>query len=291
MRKPTSPPKRIAVAYHSELAGADQEAFQVAAELERLGTPPLLCASNFNEELRLQVQDGQFDALVVLGGDGTLLRTGRLCAPSGTPILGINLGRFGFLIEVQRNNWQSVLTRLLEGDFWLEDRMMLHAELWRDKKQVGAWDVLNEVVICRGQYVRPIQISASVDGALLSTFIADGLIAATATGSTAYAMAAGGPIMPPELRNILVMPVAPHLSMDRGILLPEGAFIKMTVHTDHEAVLSVDGSLPIAMFQEDSVMTGAGEHTVSFIRFQDPGYFYRNLTRYMERNPVAGKIA
>jgi NAD+ kinase len=150
--------------------------------------------------------------------------------------------------------------------------------------------VLNEVVICRGQYVRPIQISASVDGSPLATYIADGLIASTATGSTAYAMAAGGPIMPPELRSILIMPVAPHLSMDRGILLPEGAFINMTVHTDHEAVLSLDGSLPIAMLPEDVVKTAAGEHTVSFIRFQDPGYFYRNLTRYMERNPVAGKI-
>lgn len=288
MRYPLSPPERIAVAYHKELPAAVHEAGEVSAELKRLGKPPRCCAPLTDEALNHLVQVNAFDILIVLGGDGTMLRAGRMCAKPSLPILGINMGRFGFLIEVQRNNWRSVLPNLLAGSFWLEDRMMLYTEHWRDGVLLNTWEVLNDVVICRGQYVRPIQITAYVDDHFLASYVADGLIASTATGSTAYAMAAGGPIMPPELRNILLMPVAPHLSIDRGILLAEGSKITMTVQTDHEAVLSLDGSSPVAMLPNDRVSAGAGEHTISFVRFEDPGYFYRNLTRYMERNPVAG---
>jgi len=291
MRTPTYLPKNIAIAYHQELPAAAQEAKNVAAELERLGMATPFCASLEEDELYRRVQERQFDILVALGGDGSMLRAGRMCAPLGLPILGINMGRFGFLIEVQQKNWRSVLPSLLGGNFWMEDRMMLHTEHWRDGDLMASWEVLNDVVICRGQYVRPIQISAYVDDHFLAAYVADGLIASTATGSTAYAMAAGGPIMPPELRNILLMPVAPHLSIDRGILLAEGSQITMTVQTTHEAVLSVDGSSPIAMLPGDRVSAAAGDHTVSFVRFEDPGYFYRNLTRYMERNPVAGNIS
>lgn len=220
-----------------------------------------------------------------------MLRAGRLCAPHQIPILGINMGRFGFLIEVQQKNWRSFLPGLLEGRYWMEDRMMLHTERWRDGQMLDSWEVLNEVVICRGQYVRPVQISAYADDHLIAAYVADGLIASTATGSTAYAMAAGGPIMPPELRNILIIPVAPHLTLDRGILLEAGTRVTMTVQTTHEAVLSVDGSHPYAMLPDDRVYAAAGKHNVSFVRFEDPGYFYRNLTRYMERNPITENIS
>jgi NAD+ kinase len=291
MRNPTYLPKNIAIAYHSELPATQEEAGNVVAELERLGLATPFCAAFNDEALVNGIQSHNFDLLIMLGGDGSMLRAGRLCAPRRIPILGINMGRFGFLIEVQQKNWRSVLPGLLEGRFWMEDRMMLHTEHWRDGQLLESWEVLNDVVICRGQYVRPIQISAYADDHFLASYVADGLIAATATGSTAYAMAAGGPIMPPELRNILLMPVAPHLSVDRGILLADGAHISMTVQTTHEAVLSVDGSYPIAMLPDDRVHAAAGEHNVSFIRFEDPGYFYRNLTRYMERNPIAGNMS
>jgi NAD+ kinase len=123
--------------------------------------------------------------------------------------------------------------------------MMLHASHIREGKILDSWAVVNEVVVCRGQFVRPIQVKAEVDGYMLHSFVADGLIASTPTGSTAYALAAGGPILPPELRNILIIPVAPHLSIDRAIILSEGASVTMTVHTVHEAVMSVDGREPV----------------------------------------------
>jgi NAD+ kinase len=127
-----------------------------------------------------------------------------------------------------------------------------------------------------------------VDDRHLTTYFADGLIIATPTGSTAYALAAGGPILPPDLRNILLVAVAPHLSIDRAIVLAEGSSVNVTVETDHQAVLSVDGQAPIHLTNGDQVHVRASDHTCNFIRFQDPGYFYRNLTPHMSNNPVTG---
>jgi NAD+ kinase len=143
------------------------------------------------------------------------------------------------------------------------------------------------VVVARGQYLRPIHIRASVDGQYLTTYVADGLIAATATGSTAYALAAGGPILPPEVRNILLVPIAPHLSVDRGVVLSEGAAVSITVLSEN-AILSVDGQSPIVLVEDDRVDVRAGENTVQFIRFGDPGYFYRNLTAHLNQNIIIG---
>ncbi len=241
-----------------------------------------------DENLRRRVKQGEFDLFITLGGDGTMLRTGHLCGPLGIPILGINLGRFGFLMEIRQNQWQAALVQLIAGQFWLEKRMMLRAEHWRTGEQLGTWHVLNEIVVSRGHIVRPVQLDAHVDGRHLTTYVADGLIASTATGSTAYALAAGGPILPPEMRNILIVAVAPHLSVDRAVVLPEGATVGITVHTDHQAVLSPDGQVPIGLADGDRVEVTASEHTVKFIRFQDPGYFYRNLTQHMNQNPSTG---
>ncbi len=166
--------------------------------------------------------------------------------------------------------------------------MMLNAEQWRDGERLGTWEVLNEVVIGRGQFVRPVHLTAQVDGRYLTTYVADALIASTPTGSTAYALAAGGPILPPELRNILLVAVAPHLSLDRAIVLAEGSSVSITVQNSHQAVISVDGQVPIEMADGDRVTAHASEHTVQFVRFQDPGYFYRNLTVHMNQNPSTG---
>jgi len=281
-------PERIAVVYHPNLPDAVIEAKSVTAFLRSRGVPQLVCDSLYNPDLLRQVEEGRFDLLVALGGDGTMLRAGRICAPSGLPILGINAGHFGFLTELNRCCWQESLPMLLQGRYRLEHRMMLHAEHWRGDQSLGHWDVLNEVVVCRGQTVRPVKLRALVDGYTLATFVADGLIASTPTGSTAYALAVGGPIMPPELRNVLIIPVAPHLSMDRAIILPEGVQIEIEVQagTEQDAVMSVDGQSPIVVLPGDRVRGYAGDHTVSFVRFQDPSYFYRNLTRYMEQNPT-----
>jgi NAD+ kinase len=239
-------------------------------------------------EIQESVHSNRVDLLIALGGDGTMLRAGHLCAPHQVPILGINLGKFGFLTELKKDQWENAFSRLWDQDFWLENRMMLRAEHYRGDECLGSWIVLNEVVISRGQIVRPVNLDARVDGRFLTTYVADGLIAATATGSTAYALAVGGPILPPELRNILLVPVAPHLSIDRAIVLAEGSSVSITVHTEHQAVISIDGHHPVDLESGDTVNARVSSHTVQFVRIQDPGYFYRNLTPHMNRNPSIG---
>ncbi len=288
MRPSTYHPTNIGVYTLPGNPEAVDVAHKMMGFLEQKGVGSFICTSRTDECLRRQLDERTVDLMIALGGDGTMLRAGRMCAPYGIPVLGINLGHFGFLTEIERDEWQVLLPRLLEGRFRLENRMMLRATHKRRGLSLSEWEVLNEVVVCRGQFVRPIRVRASVDGYEVAGYVADGLIAATATGSTGYALAAGGPIMPPELRNILIIPVAPHLSVDRGIILPEGARVTINAFTNHEAVLSADGQSTETVLDGDEIEVEASDHTASFIRFQDPSYFYRNLTQHMEQNPVAG---
>lgn len=281
--------KSIAIIAHPNVDKAAVEAQKIADYLNKLGVKT--AAGLLNEEnLRTRVQANEFDLVITLGGDGTVLRAGHLCGPFNVPILAINHGRFGFLIEIASNAWAPYLKKLFSGNYWLEKRMMLHTKIIRDQECLGEWDVLNEMVIGRSRSVRPVHLTTSLDGHLLTTYVADALIVATPTGSTAYALAAGGPVLPPELRNILLIPVAPHLSMDRAIVLAEGSKVTIELHTDHEAVLSVDGQEPMDLKDGDRVEVFASQHTVQFVRFQDAGYFYRNIISLMDQNPIAGAI-
>jgi NAD+ kinase len=284
MSEQTKPIKRIAIVGHQKLPDMEKEAQEIAAFLNEKGIETQH-GFLYDEAIYKRVKQGEFDLLIALGGDGTMLRAGHLGGPSDVPVLGINLGRFGFLLEIARDQWRDFLTRMLAGEYWLEKRMMLTAEQWRGDALLGKWDVLNEVVVSRGQIIRPVHITAIVDGRYLTTYVADALIASTPTGSTAYALAAGGPILPPELRNILLVPVAPHLSLDRAIVLAEGSSVTITIEVEHQAVFSIDGQVPIGLTEDDRVHVYASPHVVKFIRFQDPGYFYRNLTPHMSQNP------
>jgi NAD+ kinase len=275
-------PDRIAVAYKP---GADAEAQQVSVFLKDHGVTSVFACSIMEEKLHQRIESGQVDALIVLGGDGSMLNASHLCAKAGVPILGINTGSFGFLMELKKNGWQKYVSRLLNGDYRREERMLLSAQLWHSDTLKQSWEVVNEVVVCRGQQVKPIRLHASVNGYPMASYVADGLIVSTPTGSTAYALAAGGAIMPPELRNMLIVPVAPHLSLDRAIILSEGSSVTITANTIHQAVLSADGQEAVNLEKDDFVKVEASQRNVTFIRFHDPGYFYRNLNRYIEQNP------
>jgi len=279
-------PQRLVVTAYPKMPEAFAEAEAITAFLKEKGLE-VPRGSLYDEDLRKRVKNGDFDMLIAVGGDGTMLRAGHLCAPCDVPILGVNLGRLGFLIQVQRDEWRDMLLRLFEGEAWIESRMMLRAEHLRAGEVLGTWYALNEAVVGRGQYLSPVRLAVSADGHFLTTFIADGLIAATPTGSTAYALAAGGPILPPELRNILIVPIAPHLSVDRAVVLAEGSSVSIAVKSDN-TVLSVDGAIPNGLAEDDRVEVRAAEYTAKFVRFGDPGYFYRNLTAHMDQNPAIG---
>jgi NAD+ kinase len=279
-------PQRPVVTAYPKMPAAFAEAEAIATYLSERGLEAP-SGSLYEEGLRKRVKNGDFDLLVALGGDGTMLRAGHLCAPCGVPILGINLGKLGFLIQVQQDEWRDMFERLFNGEAWIENRMMLRAEHLRAGEVLGTWQALNEAVVGRGQYLRPVELAASADGHLLTTYIADGLVVATPTGSTAYALAAGGPILPPELRNMLIVPIAPHLSVDRAVVLAEGSSISINVKSEN-AVLSVDGAIPTGLAEDDRVDVRAAEYTAQFVRFGDAGYFYRNLTAHMNQNPAIG---
>lgn len=280
------PPSQIVILGHPKLADSIRDAAEIADFLAGKGLEAAH-GSLYDENLRRRVHAREFDLLIAVGGDGTMLRAGHLCAPNNIPILGVNKGRLGFLFQVDAGGWKKMLEQLLAGEFWVEHRMMLRAEHVRAGERLGSWQALNDVVVARGSNLRPIHVTASVDGQYLTKFVCDGLIAATASGSTAYALACGGPILPPELRNILLIPIAPHLSFDRAIVLSEGVTVSMTILSDN-GILSVDGQTPIGMDEHDRVDVHAGENTVKFIRFGDPGYFYRNLTEHMNQNTLIG---
>lgn len=287
MRLPPSPPRRAAVFVHPEMYRAGSPAAEeITQSLLAAGLEKVVSSSAEDQDFRERIRAGEFELVIAVGGDGTMLRAGHLCAPLGIPILGVNLGRFGFLMEVKKDHWPDILPRLLVADYRLEERMMLHVEHWREKDLLGSYEALNEVVVSRGRLVRPIQVAARVDGYRLASFVADGLIVSSPTGSTAYALAVGGPILPPELQNILIIPVAPHLSIDRAIILPADVCVSVTLQTYHEAVISLDGQNPIEVINGDSIRVSRAQYSVTFLRFQDPGYFYRNLAAYMEQNPI-----
>jgi NAD+ kinase len=277
-------PQKPIIAAYPKLPEAFTEAQAMSGYLKEKGIEAPF-GSLYDENLRKRVRRGEHDLLIMVGGDGSVLRAGNLCAPSKVPILGVNLGRLGFLIQVEKEEWREYFDKLLNGEAWIETRMMLHAEHIRSGELLGSWDALNEVVVGRGQVLRPIRLSVSVDEQHLTSYVADGLIASTATGSTAYALAAGGPILPPELRNILLVPIAPHLSVDRAVVLAEGSIVSMRVNGEN-AVLSIDGQPSITLMEDDRVDIRAADVTAQFVRFGDPGYFYRNLTAHMNENSL-----
>ena len=252
---------------------------EMAAMLCRAGGQPWVSSSWDEDAIAAQV--AEMDLIITLGGDGSILRAARLGARHDVPILGVKMGRVSFLGEVSPDDWQQPLDRVLSGDYWLEEHMMLRATAWRDGLAISpAYEALNEVVVSRGRLARLVRVAALIDGSQLATYSADGVIVSTATGSTGYALAVGGPILPPELRNILLIPIAPHLSLDRSVVLPQGATVELQIFTDHEAILTVDGQFQVELQSGDVVKIAASPHQAHFVRLQDRAYFYGTL---MER--------
>jgi len=290
MRLPSSSqpsPEHVLVFYHPQIEGSLALAEVIVTFLaQQLGNDVVKASI---EDPQAQTHIAEQDLIIVLGGDGSMLRGGRLTAPHQVPVLGVNLGRLGFLPEAQPEAWQAVLTRVLAGDYWIEERMMLQVEHQRGEERLGAYQVLNEAVVGRGALARPVRLKTMIDGSDLTTYVADGLIIATPTGSTAYALAVGGPILPPQLKNILLIAIAPHLSMDRAIVLAQGATVEVVVRTEHQAILSADGQVEVLLDDGDRVSVRVSDYVTRFVRVQEPTYFYASLMTRLTQNPSADK--
>ena len=226
------------------------------------------------------------DVVMAIGGDGAMLRAGRVCAEQGVPVLGVNMGWLGFLTEIQEpDDCEAGLDALLQGAYWIEQRMLLQATLMEERcNVVGSYHALNDVVISGSVFGRMVQIATYIDKHWATTYNADALIISTPTGSTAYALATGGPILPPELRNILMVPMAPHLSMDRPIVLARGAVVDIepTPENRHPVVLNVDGKLEAKLKPNQHVCITSAEPVSQFVRLRERNYFYRSLLDRLE---------
>jgi len=279
--------KRIGILAHPTRPQTAPVAQRIAETLQARGLE-VWQFSEWNEDDVRQCITGT-DMVVAIGGDGAMLRAARVCAPFRVPVLGVNMGHLGFLTEIQREeDWEATVDPVLAGKYWIEQRMMIAVTAHNGGRVVAQSDALNDVVISRGAVTRLIRLDTYIDHDWTTTYNADALIIATATGSTAYALATGGPILPPELRNILVVPVAPHLSLERPIVLPEGAIIEVRVTPDSqsEIVLAADGEPLCDLCSGDRVSVQASEHVSSFVRLRERNYFYRSLLdRLQPRSP------
>jgi NAD+ kinase len=281
--------KRLGVLAHPVRPQTAPVADHIAATLQARGLDVWSFADWDEEQVLPHL--AKTDMVIAIGGDGAMLRAGRVCAQDNVPVLGVNMGHLGFLTEVQDlSSWIGTLDTLLSGDYWIEQRMMIRATAWRDGLQSFAADALNDVVISRGTVMGIIRVDTYVDGDWTTTYNADALVISTATGSTAYALASGGPILPPELRNILIVPVAPHLSLDRPIVLPEGATVEVVVAEDvrTQTIVAADGAALGELRPQDRVRVQASERISRFVRLRERNYFYRSLLDRLEpRIPIA----
>jgi len=214
------------------------------------------------------------DLLIVLGGDGTLLSVIRRTGEEGVPILGVNLGGLGFLTEITREELFPVLEKVVEGRFRTHDRVALRAGVVRRGEEVAAFRVLNDAVINKGALARIIYLKTTINGEYVATFRADGLILSTPTGSTAYSLSAGGPIVYPSLETIIITPICPHTLTNRPIIIPDDVVVRVTLESESEEVfLTLDGQEGFPMERGDTVEVQKAPGRVLLIESPYKGYF------------------
>jgi len=208
---------------------------------------------------------GQVDLVIVLGGDGTLLSVARAASDRPVPILGVNLGTLGFLTEISLDELFAALERVLAGQVRIEPRMRLDVRALRDRGELGRFLALNDAVLTQADLARMIDLETRAGGSQVATYHADGLIVATPTGSTAYSLSAGGPIVLPELEAFLLTPICPHTLTQRPLVLPHSSQIEICVRSRNEVQLTVDGQEGIALREGDVVSVRRSDHPVRLI--------------------------
>jgi NAD+ kinase len=276
--------KKIGICYHPKLEAGQALAEELRSRLER-EVKAVWVSSAWDEEL-MKAQMPGTDLLMCVGGDGTMLRAARCVVPHRTLLLGLNMGRVGFLTEMDQSAVMVRLPEVLSRQGRVEERAMLQAAVLSAANGHVVWgeeeschDALNDVVVSRGGAARLLQLSIVADGIKVADYRADGVIVATATGSTAYSLALGGPILYPECREIVVTPVAPHLAERHSVVLPSTALVEVALVTDQRAVVSVDGEPGPELTLSQVLHVRLGPHVARFLRLGPPSDFYARVAR------------
>jgi NAD+ kinase len=207
------------------------------------------------------------DLALSLGGDGTMLRTVDLVYNAGVPVLGVNVGQLGYLAEVEPDDLDPVLEKLLAGDYAVADRMMLQLTVTSDGEAAGSWWALNEAVLEKPHPGRLVRLDVAINGAFFTSYAADGVIVATPTGSTAYSFSARGPIVSPRVRCLLLTPVSPHMLFDRSLVLDADEELALSVTDDRTVLLTIDGRSRGVLRAGDTVRCTGGPVPARLVTF------------------------
>jgi NAD+ kinase len=263
--------RNVAVLYHPQRQQAVEEARWLRDQLCERGVDAFL-GNGWDPEVVNEVCSAR-DLLVALGGDGTILHVARLAAPHGLPTLGVNLGRVGFLAELTPADLHVRVDALTAGRFWIEERAMLDVE-WHGDGTMAQFLCLNEVAVTRGLSAHAVHVNTLLDGEEFMTYTADGVLVATATGSTAYSLAAGGPILYPASTDLMITPVAPHLHIGRSMVIPGTMTVTLRLSSDQPAVMTVDGSVERTLKPDHDVRVCRSAMVARFARLGPRSYFY-----------------
>ena len=214
------------------------------------------------------------DLVIVAGGDGTLLSVARVAGPLGIPILGVNFGGLGFMTELQPEELYNGLERVLQGRYEIEERDALRVRLKRGRKTLGAYAMLNDAVVTKTALARMLVIEVRIDKELVATYTSDGLIVATPTGSTAYNLSAGGPLLDPRMSAFVIAPICPHAMSFRPVVVPGWVTIEVTLRSmTEEAYLTLDGQVGFPMRQLDVLVVDRHPRPVRLVRVARRGFF------------------
>ena len=266
----------------------NQAAGALAEEMEiflRSRTASVWRCSAWEEEQARAEAEGT-DLLLTIGGDGTILRAVQVACQYGIPVTGINLGKLGFMTELVADEAMARLSALLAGEGWIDQRAMLEVAL--EGTAAGpprTFGALNDVVMARGAIARVVYVETRVDNEPLTTYKADGVIVATATGSTGYSLAAGGPILHPRSEDFLLVPILPHLSPVYPLVFPPATAVRLGITTVNPATLSIDGHVNLTLSSGDAVTVRRSAGTARFLRIHPESSFYASL----ERRIIGGK--
>ena len=257
--------------FNPNISAARDFAAEMVKLLPSLGASCWQCSSQ--DEGKVRAQAGGTDLILSVGGDGTVLRAARAVSPFSIPVVGVNLGKLGFLTELKAAEARDRIPALLKGEGWIDERAMLKVELGGNEPL----HALNDIVVGRGAAPRVVNVGVVIDGIPFTTYKADGVIVATATGSTGYSLADGGPILYPQAKEIVLNPICPHPTFNNSLVLSSKSIVELKVRTDNQAVLSVDGQVNIALEGEQTIKVSISPHVARFLRLQPPTVFYSTL--------------
>ena len=276
-------PHPIGIVYNNQVPAACEMAGELAKQLGVDKTGWVSPAEDL-ESMASKATDTEL--IITVGGDGTILRTVKLASRYAIPILGINMGRLGFMTELEGHDAMEQLPQYLDGEPWIEERAMLQVQVLNEKGEprpdIPAQHALNDAVIGRGVVSRVITLAAKIDGAQLTTYRADAVIVSTATGSTGYNLSVGGPIIFPQAEVMVIVPVAAHLGLATGLVVPGTSVLQFTLESDVDALLSVDGYLNVPLRREDRIQVEASPYKARFLRIHPPTRFFHTLTRRLD---------